>query len=59
MIDNFNKGLLVQATFYFMAALIAPIHFKPISCPIEDKEHCRIWNCKYHYRDNKYDKCQM
>lgn len=49
---------LKQFLFRNYACYVAPFHFKPEKCYEINKDKCRLWNCKYHYKDNKYDKCQ-
>lgn len=46
------------ALFYFFASHLAPFHFKPKKCYVIDRANCRIWNCKYHFKDGKYSDCQ-
>lgn len=44
--------------FFLFASFIAPFHFRPKKCYVHDRLNCPIWNCKYHYKDNKYWDCQ-
>ena len=53
----FMKSRLKYILFYIYAVFY-PGYIKPENCFVIDKSKCRIWNCKYHYKDNKYDNCQ-
>lgn len=55
---NLNMKVFKYCLFYIFAAFIAPTHFKPRRCYVIDKSKCRIWNCHYHYKDNRYSDCQ-
>lgn len=44
--------------FYLYACFVAPFHFNPKKCYVKHPEKCRIWNCRYHYKNEKYDDCQ-
>lgn len=44
--------------FYTFMCHVAPFHIYPKRCFVPDKNNCPIWNCKYHYKNNKYDVCQ-
>lgn len=52
------KNLIIEFLFISLFVYIAPFHYRPKRCPLLYRDECGMWNCAYHFKDGKYDKCQ-
>lgn len=48
----------IKYVLFYLKAVFTILPFKPKKCYVLDRTKCRIWNCKYHYKNNRYDDCQ-
>lgn len=50
---------ILKSFLFHLYAIFMPFYIKPKKCFVLDKTKCKIWTCEYHYKNNKYDDCQL